>query len=72
VTNVPRLARPGRIEDDAAEIYRLEALVLEGQHITIYSAERAVRAMVHPAIEGLDDIILELADALFAAAIDSR
>src|SRR5207302_551056 len=61
VPYVPRSARPGRIEYDAAEIGGLKVHVLEGQHVTVDSAERAVRAMLHPIIEGLDDIVLEVA-----------
>src|SRR6266849_3696491 len=54
-----RSARPGRVEYDAAEVGGLEALVLEGQHVIVDGAERAVRTMLHPIVEGPDDIVLE-------------
>src|SRR3977135_4008182 len=55
-----RSARPGGVEYDAAEVGGLEAPVLEGQYVIVDGAERTVRAMLHPIIEGLDDIVFEV------------
>jgi hypothetical protein len=36
------------------------SLVLGGQHVIVDGAERTVRTMLHPIVEGLDDIVLEV------------
>jgi hypothetical protein len=54
------ITRPGRVEYDAAEVRALKAAVFERQNVIVDGTERTVRAMLHPVIERLDDIILEV------------
>src|SRR5258708_38266498 len=54
-------AGPGGGADHAAEILRLERRVLVGKHVRIDRAKGGLGPVPHPIVEGLDDLLLEVA-----------
>lgn len=54
------LVGPSRMQDDAAHIPTLERRVLEGEEIIIERSERAVRPMLQPFVERIDNGVLEV------------
>jgi hypothetical protein len=54
-------AGPGGGADQAAEILRLERRVLVGEHVRIDRAKGGLGPVPHPIVEGLDDLLLEVA-----------
>src|SRR5258708_31302269 len=54
-------AGPGGGADHAAEILRLERRVLVGEHVRIDRAKGGLGPAPHPIVEGLDDLLLEVA-----------
>src|SRR5712671_4876388 len=56
-------AGPGGGADYAAEILRLERRVLVGEHVRIDRAKGGLGPVPHPIVEGLDDLLLEVARA---------
>src|SRR5258708_34150080 len=56
-----RSALPMGAADHAAEILRLERRVLVREHVRIDRAKGGLGPVPHPIIEGLDDLLLEVA-----------
>src|SRR5690348_12571978 len=59
----PRSVRPGRVQDDAAQVPALERGILEGEEVVVEGAEGAVGPVLQAVVEGIDDGVLEVVRA---------